>query len=104
MPQIARRFALALCCSTFTLLNGCTVLGMVADNAIIKEDQRHRPLMEQNQPDSQEALFSQLGLEADIAIVKKVIEVVKGNPAHPETRCTMKNGIRFCYEEGAEGY
>lgn len=104
MTQIARRFALALCCSTLALLNGCTVLGIVADNAIFDDQRQNRPVIEPNHANTQDALFSQIGLEADIAIVKKVIEVVKGKPEQPKKRCTMKNGIRFCYEEGAEGY
>lgn len=104
MSLLSRGFILAFICSSVTFLNGCTVLGVVADNAIFEHEERHRPLMEQNQADNQETQFGQLGLEADIAVVKKVIAVVKGKPEQPKTRCEMKNGIRFCYEEGTQGY
>ncbi|WP_040551594.1 hypothetical protein [Rheinheimera nanhaiensis] len=100
----ARRLALVLSCATLPFINGCTVLGMVADHALFEEERRNQPLMEQNTINEQEVLFGQLGLEADIAIAKKVISTVKGTPEQPATRCKMENGIRFCYEEGAEGY
>lgn len=100
----ARRLVLVLSCATLPLISGCTVLGIVADNALFEEDRRNKPLMEQNNTQPQEMAFSQLGLEADIAIVKKVIATVKGAPEQPATRCKMENGIRFCYQEGAEGY
>ncbi len=100
----ARRLVVVLSCATLPFISGCTVLGMVADNALFEKDRRNTPLMEQNNINEQEALFGQLGLEADIAIVKKVIETVKGSPEQPATRCKVENGIRFCYQEGAEGY
>ena len=100
----ARRLALVLCCATLPFISGCTVLGMVADNALFEEDRRNKPLMEQNNINEQEVLFGQLGLEIDIAIAKKVIATVKGEPEQPKTRCVMNSGIRFCYQEGAEGY
>ena len=99
-----RRLVLVLSCATLPFISGCTVLGMVADHALFEKDRRNKPLMEQNNINEQELLFGQLGLEADIAIVKKVIETVKGSPEQPATRCKMENGIRFCYQEGAEGY
>lgn len=101
---LPRRLALVLCCTTLLYLSGCTVLGMVADNVIFDEEQRHRPIMEQGHPNTDQVLFGQLGLEADIAIVKKVIEAVKTEPEPPAKRCLMENGIRICYEQGAEGY
>lgn len=104
MSLLSRYFTLAFICSSVSFLNGCTVLGVVADNAIFEHEERHRPLMEHNKVKNEDALFGQLGLEADIAIVKKVIEVVSGKPEQSEIRCVMNNGIRFCYEEGAEGY
>lgn len=100
----ARRLVVVLSCVTLPFISGCTVLGMVADHALFEKDRRNTPLMEQNNINEQEALFGQIGLEADIAIVKKVIETVKGTPEQPATRCKMENGIRFCYQEGAEGY
>jgi hypothetical protein len=99
-----RRLVLVLSCATLPFISGCTVLGMVADHALFEKDRRNKPLMEQNNINEQELLFGQLGLETDIAIVKKVIETVKGPPEQPATRCKMENGIRFCYHEGAEGY
>lgn len=94
----------ALFCLALLSLNGCTVLGVVADNAIFKDAERNRPLMEQGQLHSDEVLFGQLGLEADIAIVKKIVAAVKGKPEPAATRCVEQNGIRICYEQGAEGY
>ncbi|MDX5405801.1 MAG: hypothetical protein LPK11_02005 [Chromatiaceae bacterium] len=99
-----RQLALVLGCATLPFISGCTVLGMVADHALFEEDRRNTPLMEQNTTHQPEMAFSQLGLEADIAIAKKVIETVKGAPEQPATRCKMENGIRFCYQEGAEGF
>ena len=104
MPFLPRSVFLVLGVTALTFLNGCTVLGIVADNAIFDHEERHRPLMEQNQAQDKDLLFGQLGLEADIAIVKKAVEVITGEPEQPKTRCKMSNGIRFCYEEGAEGY
>ena len=104
MTLTQHRFALALCCLALPYLTGCTVIGMVADNAILKEDKRNRPLMEQGQMEHQDVFFSELGLEADIAIVKKVIAVVQNKPEPPAKRCIYENGIRICYEQGAEGY
>jgi len=54
--------------------------------------------------EQQEVLFSELGLEADIAIVKKVIAVVQNKPEAAAKRCINENGIRICFEQGAEGY
>lgn len=99
-----RRLVVVLSCATLPFISGCTVLGMVADHALFEEDRRNTPLMEQNTTHQPEMAFSQLGLEADIAIAKKVIATVKGEPEQPKTRCKMENGIRFCYQEGAEGY
>lgn len=104
MPLIPRSCLLVLGFTAVTFLNGCTVLGIVADNAIFDHKERHRPLMEQNQAENKDVLFGQLGLETDIAIVKKAVEAVTGKSEQPKTRCKMSNGIRFCYEEGAEGY
>lgn len=104
MSLLTRSSVLALGFTVVTLLNGCTVLGVVADNAIFDNEERHRPLMEQDRVENKDTLFGQLGLEADIAIVKKAVEVITGEPEQPKTRCKMSNGIRFCYEEGAEGY
>ena len=103
MTLSARHLVLALTCTTLFFVNGCTVLGAVVDHALFEEDRRHAPLMEQNNIE-REVLFGQMGMEADIAVVKKVIATVKGEPEQPKTRCKMTNGIRFCYEEGAEGY
>ncbi|MEO3864706.1 hypothetical protein [Rheinheimera fenheensis] len=99
-----RQLALVSGCATLPFISGCTVLGMVADHALFEEDRRNTPLMEQNTTHQPEMAFSQLGLEADIAIAKKVIATVKGEPEQPKTRCKVENGIRFCYQEGAEGY
>lgn len=104
MSSLPHCFSLLLGLTAVTFLNGCTVLGVVADNAIFDHEERHRPLMEQDRVENKDTLFGQLGLEADIAIVKKAVEVVTGKPEQPKTRCKMSNGIRFCYEEGAEGY
>ena len=104
MQLISRRITLALWIIALPVLNGCTVLGIVADNAIFDDDQRSQPVTAPTHIYAQDGLFSEIGLEADIAVVKKVIAVVKGKPEQPKTRCIMKNGIRFCYEEGAQGY
>ncbi|MBZ9611306.1 hypothetical protein [Rheinheimera maricola] len=101
---LPRHLALVLCCTTLPYLSGCTVLGMVADNAIFEEEERHRPIMEQGHPNTDQVLFGQLGLEADIAIVKKVIAVVQNKPEPAAKRCIYENGIRICFEQGAEGY
>src|SRR5690606_1951850 len=100
MPLIPRSCLLILGFTAVTFLNGCTVLGIVADYAIFDHKERHRPLMEQNQAEDKDVLFGQLGLETDIAIVKKAVEAVTGKSEQPKTRCKMSNGIRFCYEEG----
>ncbi|GAB2907272.1 hypothetical protein [Rheinheimera gaetbuli] len=61
-------------------------------------------MKEQAPRHSDEVLFAQIGLEADITIVKKLVAAVKGKPAPAPTRCVEQNGIRICYEQGAEGY
>lgn len=71
-------------------MNGCTVLGVVADNAIVHEHERNRPLMEQDQIQSQETLFSTLGMEADILLAKKIIATVKREPEAAPKRCVME--------------
>jgi Spy/CpxP family protein refolding chaperone len=85
-------------------LNGCTVFGMIADGAAENKVEKHRPVMEQGSSKERISTLSQIGLEADIAIVKKIKDVLTPEQNKPKVRCTMENGLRICYEEGAEGY
>jgi len=104
--SLAAKTTLKLLSLTLALisLSGCTVIGMIADGALENKAEKQRPLMEQNANKEHISVLGQAGLEADMAIAKKIKDALTPEQNKPKTRCGMENGVRICYEEGAEGY
>lgn len=90
--------------STLLILNGCTVLGIIVDNKV--DNKNNSPIVPPGShvPAKAEPSFATEGLEADIAIAKLIKNAILPAKPKPKVRCTMENGLRICYEEGAEGY
>lgn len=90
--------------SALLILNGCTVLGIIVDNKV--DDKNNSPIVPPGAhvPSKVEPSFATEGLEADIAIAKFIKNAILPAKPKPKVRCTMENGLRICYEEGAEGY
>lgn len=105
MPLAAKTtlktFSLTL---TLISLSGCTVVGMIADGALENKTEKQRPVMEQASDKQHVSVLGQAGLEADMAIVKKIKDALTPEQNKPKTRCGIENGLRICYEEDAEGY
>ncbi|MDP2716313.1 hypothetical protein [Rheinheimera sp.] len=85
-------------------LNGCTVLGIIVDNKV--DNRTIDPIVPPGThvPSKVEPSFASEGLEADIAIAKLIKDAIFPAKPQPKVRCAMENGLRICYEEGAEGY
>ena len=94
----------ALVISALLILNGCTVLGIIVDNKV--DNRNIDPIVAPGThvPSKTEPSFATEGLEADIAIAKFIKNAILPAKPKPKVRCTMENGLRICYEEGAEGY
>lgn len=94
----------ALVISALLILNGCTALGIIVDNKV--DGKNDNPIVPPGShvPAKVEPSFASEGLEADIAIVKLIKNAILPAKPKPKVRCGIENGLRICYEEGAEGY
>ncbi len=92
--------------SSLLLLNGCTILGAVLDNRIEGDDHSHTQAQPGKHlpPHDDDASFASIGLDVDIAFIKKMQQAIFPSKAEPKLRCAMENGFRICYQEDAEGY
>jgi hypothetical protein len=87
--------------SALLYLNGCTVLGMAADNAVENHEERHRPIMEQGQEREVGTDATEAGLEADMGMLKKLKAAVTPEDKKQRLVCSYENNLRVCYYEDA---
>lgn len=83
----------------FSMLNGCTALGLLADSQLDKKhDSTTNPASSlATQPNP--GVFTELGLMLDGAVFDGVKKVLQGKPEQPREVCRKRGNLTECWLE-----
>ncbi|SEA80251.1 hypothetical protein [Alkalimonas amylolytica] len=72
------------------MMQGCTVVGAVLDNELDRKTSTPRENMHDSGP------FSEMGMEADVALFQTLRQKIRGKPKQPEMECEHDGYFRVC--------
>lgn len=75
------------------MLQGCTVVGAVLDNELDRKTSTPR---DHTQNVHESGPFSEMGMEADVALFQTLRQKIRGKPKQPEMECEHDGYFRVC--------